>query len=138
VTRPGKTELITQLYFTGDPYIANDPWASDPSAQMRIVPINNNEAVFDITLGSTAGLDEVQTVSPVSVAPNPFTDRFRLSSNATMTNIEIFDLSGRLVKTDYDFSSSDRELTMSGLGAGVYFCRVQTVRGIFIHKLVKQ
>lgn len=32
-------ELISQIYFTGDPHITNDPWASKEKAEHRILPI---------------------------------------------------------------------------------------------------
>ncbi len=56
VTAPGYKELISQLYFEGDPHITEDPWASDSKAVNRILPIvledtKGNLAVnFDIYL----------------------------------------------------------------------------------------
>jgi protocatechuate 3,4-dioxygenase beta subunit len=49
-------ELISQIYFAGDPHITEDPWASQEKAQARILPIiledtQGNLAVqFDIFL----------------------------------------------------------------------------------------
>ncbi len=37
VTPDGSETLITQLYFAGDPYIEDDPWASSPAAADRII-----------------------------------------------------------------------------------------------------
>lgn len=57
VTAKGSQELISQIYFQGDPHIANDPWASKKKAQRRILPISledtkgNLVVVFDIFLG---------------------------------------------------------------------------------------
>jgi len=31
--------LISQIYFKGDPHITNDPWASKPKAELRVLPI---------------------------------------------------------------------------------------------------
>jgi protocatechuate 3,4-dioxygenase beta subunit len=56
VTEKNSRELISQLYFTGDPHITKDPWASQENANLRILPIspadiNGNLAVqFDIYL----------------------------------------------------------------------------------------
>ncbi len=56
VTAPGSKELISQIYFEGDPHIDEDPWASKKEAQHRILPISledtkGNLAVnFDIYL----------------------------------------------------------------------------------------
>ncbi len=55
VTAEQHQELISQIYFKDDPYIESDPWASDPEAKMRILPMEKNEAgiqtvTFDIHL----------------------------------------------------------------------------------------
>ncbi len=56
VTHPEHKELISQIYFSGDPHIDKDPWASQKKAEARILPIiledtNGNLAVtFDIYL----------------------------------------------------------------------------------------
>ena len=48
--------LVSQIYFAGDPHIEEDPWASKPKAQHRILPfipedVNGNLVVnFDIHL----------------------------------------------------------------------------------------
>lgn len=61
ITREGFPTLITQLYFEGDPYIPADPWASQPDAAMRIIPLNEVapdelEGVFDIVLDGHVGI----------------------------------------------------------------------------------
>lgn len=39
VSHPDYQDLISQLYFLGDPHIINDPWASLDKAKVRIKPI---------------------------------------------------------------------------------------------------
>jgi catechol 1,2-dioxygenase len=60
VTKPGFPDLVTQLYFQGDPYIPADPWASDPDAVARIISLNTIsqglEGVFDIVLDGFVGI----------------------------------------------------------------------------------
>ena len=55
ITASGHKELVTQLYFSGDPYIASDPWASDDDAEERIIVLNedsggNKSGIFDIKM----------------------------------------------------------------------------------------
>jgi len=56
VTEKNSQELISQIYFQGDPHITKDPWASKPKAELRVLPIipkdiNGNLAVgFDVYL----------------------------------------------------------------------------------------
>ena len=57
VSAPSSKELISQIYFQGDPHISNDPWASQEKAQRRILPVSNGggtesaSVVFDVYLG---------------------------------------------------------------------------------------
>ena len=52
----GYKELISQIYFSGDPHIAEDPWASQKKAEQRILPIQpidtngGFEVIFNIFL----------------------------------------------------------------------------------------
>jgi catechol 1,2-dioxygenase len=39
VTAPGYREIISQIYFKGDPHITEDPWASQPKAEHRILSV---------------------------------------------------------------------------------------------------
>lgn len=142
VTKPGFTELITQLYFQGDPYIANDPWASDPDAQLRIVPISqvNNEGVatFDITLQGPTTINEIQKSSPVGLSPNPVKDILNFNTDGvSIMNIEMINVTGQLVATAYDLNTYNHQMRLNFLGCGMYFCRIETEKGIFVHKVVK-
>jgi protocatechuate 3,4-dioxygenase beta subunit len=143
VIKPGYQELITQLYFQGDPYIANDPWASEPGAQLRIVPLNvvngENTATFDIIIKSNStGLAGAQTPSPLKIQPNPINNRLTIASPVVIRSLELCDASGSLVYTAYDLQTTELNLELGYLGTGIYFCRVATAQGIFVHKIVKQ
>lgn len=143
VTKPGYTELITQLYFEGDPYIAADPWASDPAADRRIVPItvsgNEGTAVFDITLiANTTGIKELQSPSPVTLAPNPVREQLHFSSGIPILNIEVFNVAGQRIATAYGLHTTAYTLPVNYLGNALYFCRIETAKGIFVHKFVKE
>lgn len=41
VTAAGYRELVSQVYFRDDPYIAADPWAAKPAAKLRILTLEN-------------------------------------------------------------------------------------------------
>ncbi len=58
VTEKNSRELVSQLYFQGDPHIEKDRWASQEKAVRRILPIaledthGNLAVTFDIYLGA--------------------------------------------------------------------------------------
>lgn len=49
VTAAQHKELVSQIYFKDDPYIESDPWASDPEAKMRILPLEDLDGVKTVT-----------------------------------------------------------------------------------------
>jgi len=57
VTAKNHPELISQIYFQGDPHIEKDPWASSAKAIHRVLPVapinitGNLNVRFDINLG---------------------------------------------------------------------------------------
>jgi protocatechuate 3,4-dioxygenase beta subunit len=58
VSEENSKELISQIYFKGDPHITEDPWASQKKAELRVLPISledtkgNLTVNFDIYLAS--------------------------------------------------------------------------------------
>jgi len=55
ITVSGHKELVTQLYFEGDPFIGSDPWASNEDAEERIIILKEDSngdksGIFDIKM----------------------------------------------------------------------------------------
>ena len=144
VTAPGYTELITQLYFQNDPYIAADPWASTPAAQLRIVPITTVNgtptADFQITLhGTPTGLQHTGQNVPVKVLQNPFQSQLGFSSpDEPLLHFELFNAQGQLVAREYNIHKTALQLPAGGLANGVYFARLQTLQNIYVLQVLKQ
>jgi len=110
VTKPGFPELVTQLYFEGDPYIAADPWASQPDAELRIIPLvaiddDALEGRFDIVLDGHVGIKPNRygmdgDVMPIH--PNPMRDLANIHFNVFRPGrvlVAITDSDGREVVT---------------------------------------
>ncbi len=108
-------ELVTQLYFEGDTSIPIDPWASDESAENRIIPLVEDangalHGVFDITLDVLLGqenLNQNPTNKPASIQfinPNPANWNTPVSigiqlSKQAEVELQLIDLKGQVVKT---------------------------------------
>ena len=43
ITAPGHQELVSQIYFKDDPFIASDPWAGSSNAAERILAVGQDE-----------------------------------------------------------------------------------------------
>ena len=50
VSAPGYQELISQIYFTGDPHITEDPWASQKKATARILTLTPENTKGDLSV----------------------------------------------------------------------------------------
>jgi catechol 1,2-dioxygenase len=72
ISAEGYQPLITQLYFTGDPYLSKDPSSASPTAKRRILAVQTlkddvKKVDFDISLAKkldaeVAALDKLQGV----------------------------------------------------------------------------
>lgn len=142
ITKPGFPDLITQLYFEGDPYIAADPWASQPDAAQRIIPLNTIapdqlEGVFDIVLDGQTGIKPNRfglDGDLLPIYPNPMTERCSIHFNVfrpARVAVHIADLHGRVLITLLDEQRSQGRYTTQWDGrdasgrdatAGTYLC----------------
>lgn len=135
VSGVGFPTLVTQLYFEGDQYIPADPWASDPSAELRIIPLNTVngselEGVFDIVLDGTTGIkpnrfgEDGDLLPPY---PNPTADNTSIHFNVFRSaDVKVFvtDLSGKEVVTLIDKHSAQGRFTTQWNGENVSGSRV--------------
>ncbi len=66
ITAEGYQPLVTQLYFTGDSYIAKDQSASSPTAKKRILQVQNLKNGTKKVLYNV-GMSEVLAAEPASI-----------------------------------------------------------------------
>lgn len=59
VTEKSSKELISQIYFKGDPHITNDPWASQDKAKLRILQITPEDIKGNLTINFDIYLNKI-------------------------------------------------------------------------------
>jgi hypothetical protein len=71
-----------------------------------------------------------ENMNYLSIYPNPATDKVIVRSNdgTNILRVEIFDISGRLVKTTSGIRSTEASIPIGNLVEGVYFLRVNSKR----------
>lgn len=69
------------------------------------------------------------------IAPNPATDRVKVSSDKSLRQIDIYDLQGKLVHSEA-LDGIETDVNISGLKSGIYCARILTNEGRTAHKLV--
>ena len=74
----------------------------------------------------------------LKVAPNPASNFVNISSapGSVMKNIFVYDISGRLMKAQYDINQTNIDLMRGNLQSGVYILRIQFDQGIVSYKLI--
>ncbi len=138
--------LITQLYFTGDPYIAGDYAADHPSAANRIIPLDKTtpslwQGTWNILIPDvTTGLEPIShhpslTEFDVIMQKRGDIILFQIPSNTDNQPVELrlFSVSGELLKRSLH-SKSQVELVLTGLSPGAYLVELGWWTGNGFHK----
>jgi autotransporter-associated beta strand protein len=89
------------------------------------------------------GIEETLRAPSVQVYPNPTRGELTIvypTSDNPISDIEIFDLMGRLVETlrATSVQSTPATIDISHLANGIYFIRIQTENGMVTKKIIKQ
>ena len=108
--------------------------STDPNLVIQIHSDRNLTANFEL---------QMSTIDPgnnqITIAPNPFDKYIRIQSkNHPFDKIELFDLSGKLIKSISAINQKDFEIQTGDLAPGVYSLRVYMKNGIETYKLIKQ
>jgi hypothetical protein len=97
-------------------------------------------ACVALNLGCT--FQDVKTLNPAQVdlklAPNPASDYVAINTDAAypIRNIQVFDMSGRMVDSYFNLNSNSFTLNRNALSSGMYFLRLRFDDGIAVQKLV--
>ena len=129
VSKDGNAELTTQIYFEGDTSIPIDPWASQESAQERIIPLTTDDSenlhgVADIVLDinppiisgtEDQGSNEIPNRSHIrKISPNPLIGNGVLEvfvKNTKLISLEWYAINGKLIKKIVDKKQFSTGLT---------------------------
>ncbi|WP_366523626.1 T9SS type A sorting domain-containing protein [uncultured Kordia sp.] len=66
--------------------------------------------------------------------PNPVTNSFQISSNNSIENVKLYNITGRLLKT----FNERVHYNISDLVAGIYFVNIKTDLGSKVFRLIKK
>ena len=84
----------------------------------------------------TAGVNDLNQVK-VQVYPNPAANQLTISSDETIQDVKIFNVSGQLVQ-NIKMNSKTSTVNVSALKSGVYIAQIQTEKGIQTVKVLKK
>ncbi|MFK7785491.1 MAG: T9SS type A sorting domain-containing protein [Crocinitomicaceae bacterium] len=86
----------------------------------------------------TASIDQLELLN-VSVFPNPVTNKLNIefSEDATDVSIELIDMKGKMCMSIQD-KFQERTIDLSDVGSGAYLLRIETPKGVYTERIVKE
>ena len=118
-----------------------------PEAGIYYFGFHNNSAVgtaqtfmFFDDLDITSVLSNSDFLSSnLTVYPNPANNVLNISNsvNATINNVDVTDLNGRVIKS-VKVNATEGQISVSDLAAGMYMVKITTDQGTGVKKIVKQ
>jgi aminopeptidase N len=88
-------------------------------------------------ISSNVGLDVQNTDNVLLIAPNPTSNSITIKSKDLIKEIEVFDVSGRLISTYNKLNIREYSINLSNNVTGIYFLRISTNQQTFVKKVVK-
>ncbi len=90
--------------------------------------------VAEITLPTSVGIMESSATNDFTIYPNPASTHLYLNTELNFTNINILDLTGKLIKT---VQSKNNAIDVAELASGIYFIQLIGEDNIITQKFVK-
>ncbi|MAE09402.1 MAG: hypothetical protein CL661_11925 [Bacteroidetes bacterium] len=111
-------------------------WAGDPN---REVTVDTMAAVIDDVWGDiSAGIFTEKNPFTYNLYPNPVTTSLNLYNISDVTKIEVYDITGKLVRTVQLDSAQEVSIDVADLNVGVYIVNVYNDSGVQTAKFVKE
>ena len=97
---------------------------------------NSVECSFTITVNAYVGIADL-SAKGISLYPNPTTGIFRLANVHALGNVKITDVTGKSID-NYQLSITNSTVDISNQPSGIYFIKIQTNKGVYTEKIIKQ
>ncbi len=122
-------------------------WAGDESLWKPIIDLGNPETEADVPLDmpfmidytlDSLGTSENSFATGVSVFPNPVKNTLNISSELILDSAEVFDITGRLVKSVNLSGLVNNAINVNSLGSGNYILKLKSGENVLDRKFSKQ
>ena len=123
---------------------------SDPAGQNSDTAVQLAPGSYRVTVSDSRGCTSVDTVEVglatgienadlnIGIYPNPFSDHIRLEATISIERIELRDVTGRLLQTEWINAGSATMKMDEKLPSGIYLLRIYPESGGLVErKLVK-
>lgn len=116
----------------------NGEWEGEPNREVAIDTLNN---MISDTWGSAASINDPEAGPIASIYPNPVGNELNITffdNNAQIRKIEVFNVTGAIVKVIQGSFAGTVRINTSDLVSGVYMIAVHSNQGIQSTKFVKE
>lgn len=131
---PGDYQYKYFRIIDGVPSWDNGEWTGDPN---REVTTDTVAATIDNVWGEIASIFTQPNEFTYNMYPNPVVSVLNIANTNDVTNVEVFDMNGRLVQTMSVIAQQNITLNVAELQTGVYFVNVHNEKGVQTAKFVK-
>lgn len=105
-----------------------------PVLKVITVAGNITQIEYQDSLRLNVSIAEIRNSNEVNIYPNPVIDYLTIESKSTVTRIQIFDITGKLI---LEPNAQLNKINLSGLLSGIYFVKIETESGVNLEKIVK-
>jgi len=119
----------------GEPSWDNGEWSGDPNRELTTDTLAL--VVDDVWALIDAGIPSVNQPFSYSMYPNPVNSLLNFSGINDVTKIDIFDLTGKLIRTINLEYTKEISINVNDFQSGVYFVKVYNNSGVQATKFIK-
>lgn len=131
----GKASWVTLTPSTGNGNaVLNITASANTSSSIRTNTITFTAGLATktllITQDATVSVSEINKTDNLNIYPNPSSGIFNISSTQTISNIDVYDVTGKLVYYQNNTKQTNASLDLSNLSNGIYFIYTATENGV--------
>jgi len=119
----------------GTPSWDNGEWTGDPNRAVTVDTAATN--VVENVWGTTGIFDRVNEFT-YNMYPNPANDFIYIANVADVNKVEVYDVTGKMVRSADLFGQNDFTMNVSDLKTGMYIISVTNASGVQSSKFMKQ
>ncbi len=133
ITNPASWVTITPMNGTNNAILSVNISANNTSSIRTVDVLISAGAIIKelhIKQDATVGINEVNSYNHINIYPNPSSGIVTISSSLVIKNIDVFDVTGKLVFNQQNNNKQTKsELDLSQLSNGIYFIHALTENG---------
>lgn len=130
--------LLYESELTFSPFIGII--SDEPIAKIEIENVNGaGELMGDLQFGTTENMSVTdQYAAEISYYPNPVHDILNLNSKENISEIEVYDLTGRKVFSKNSIQTSDYKIDFGKFPTGIYIVKIKLNEGFKSFQVIKK